>query len=73
MELIIATILIVALGILANRYGYDSRARLHSRERQMASYEASWRQSETVRRVETASQQPQAGEVAGTAGQAVGL
>ena len=33
MELIIATILIVALGILANRYGYDSRARLHSRER----------------------------------------
>jgi hypothetical protein len=42
MEAIILVALLVALGLLATRYGYDSRSRLRSHEEDLAALGYTW-------------------------------
>ena len=42
MELLVVLALLVALGVLAHRYGYDSRERPRSREEELAAGGITW-------------------------------
>ncbi|MDP9380599.1 MAG: hypothetical protein M3Q29_10730 [Chloroflexota bacterium] len=42
MEIVVMIILFVAIGILANRHGYDSRDVMRSEEKEFASYGFTW-------------------------------
>jgi hypothetical protein len=42
MELLVIVLGLCALGLLAGRYGYDSRSQLRSREHEAASFGLTW-------------------------------
>jgi hypothetical protein len=48
MELVIIVLLLCTLGILANRFGVDSRPSLSSREQELAGFGCRWDVSESA-------------------------